>query len=204
MNNKRILVVEDDGIISKDISRRITALGYTVTGIETTGGSAVESAMKERPDLVLMDIMLKGPMDGIEAAGEIHASLDIPVIYLTALADEKNLDRVKKTGSFGYLMKPVDDNALRFTIEMALYRHEMEMERERLLLELQEALAKIRTLRGLLPICAWCKRIRDDKGYWNQVEAYISEHSEVDFTHSICPECSTKITLDTDSSNEEE
>ena len=76
---------------------------------------------------------------------------------------------------------------------MALYKHKMEKEREKLIKELQDALAKVKKLSGFLPICSSCKKIRDDEGYWNQIESYIRDHSEAEFSHSICPECVKKL-----------
>ncbi len=76
---------------------------------------------------------------------------------------------------------------------MALYKHKMEKEREKLIKELQDALAKVKKLSGFLPICSSCKKIRDDKGYWNQIESYIHKHSEAEISHSICPECAKKL-----------
>ena len=116
----------------------------------------------------------------------------IPVIFLTAFVDEKTLDRAKLTAPCGYLTKPFEENDLRIAIEVGLYRAKLESERETLIKELQEAIAKIKTLSGLIPICAWCKKIRDDQGYWQTEEQYIKEHSPAEFTHSICPDCQKK------------
>jgi len=185
----RILVVEDERIIALDLQRRLHSLGYTVCAIAGSGPEAVAHAAQSHPDLILMDIVLPGPMDGIEAAAQIRAHADIPVIYLTAHADEATLQRAKTTEPFGYLLKPFDTRVMQPTIEMALYKHHMEQERRHLLHQLQEALTNIKTLQGLLPICAACKKIRDDQGYWHQVEEYIGQHSAAQFTHGICPDC---------------
>jgi PAS domain S-box-containing protein len=122
----RILVVEDENIVAVDIQDRLDALGYEVAGHAATGEDAVLLAHKELPDLVLMDIMLRGGMDGVEAAARISAELDIPVIYLTAYTDGKTLQRAKITAPFGYILKPFEERELLTTIEMALYRHRME------------------------------------------------------------------------------
>ena len=121
-----ILVVEDENIVAKDIVDRLRHLGYRVCGTASTGADAVELTRRERPALVLMDIMLKGPMDGIEAAGIITSQCDTPVIYLTAYADESSLQRAKQTEAFGYLLKPFEERELHVTIEMALFKHQME------------------------------------------------------------------------------
>jgi two-component system cell cycle sensor histidine kinase/response regulator CckA len=121
-----ILVVEDENIVAKDLVNRLHNLGYTVTTTVATGEDAVREASQTPPDLVMMDIMLRGHMDGIEAARRILATLDIPVVYLTAYADEKTLARAKVTDAFGYLLKPFEERELHITIEMALYKHQME------------------------------------------------------------------------------
>src|SRR5512140_293969 len=121
-----ILVVEDENIVAKDIMTRLKNLGYGVVGSAASGEDALRLALDTRPDLVLMDIMLKGDMDGIEAAHHILDRLDIPVVYLTAYADEKTLQRAKVTEAFGYLLKPFEERELRITIEMALFKHQME------------------------------------------------------------------------------
>jgi PAS domain S-box-containing protein len=120
------MVVEDEKIIANDISYSLEILGYHVVASVAYGEEAVLRASELRPHLILMDIRLKGEMDGISAARQIQALLDIPVIYLTAMADEQTLQRAKLTEPFGYLLKPFDDQELRITIEIALYRHKLE------------------------------------------------------------------------------
>ena len=127
MSSKRILVVEDESIVAADIQERLDNLGYKVVGHATTGSGAVELAQQLEADIVLMDIMLKGNMDGVEAAGLINEAGTVPVVYMTAYADEKTLSRAKITGPYGYIIKPFNESELRSTIEMALYRHKMEM-----------------------------------------------------------------------------
>ncbi len=126
MSNKRILVVEDESIVAADIHDRLVKLGYLVVGHATTGPDAVVLARTVDPDIVLMDIRLKGNMDGVEAAGLINESGIVPVVYMTAYADEDTLARAKTTGPYGYIIKPFNERELHSTIEMALYRHMME------------------------------------------------------------------------------
>ncbi len=122
----RILVVEDEGIIAQDIKNCLENLGYTVPEVVFTGREAIEKAEKLRPDLVLMDIVLKGDIDGIETAAEIRRKYNIPIVYLTAYEDDKTLKRAKLTEPLGYILKPFEERYLRSSIEMALYKHEME------------------------------------------------------------------------------
>lgn len=324
MKKARILVVEDDAIISMDIQNTLQKLGHELAGTAVLGEEAVEKAAELGPDLVLMDIELAGELDGVEAAAHIREQLQIPVIFLTAYSEDTTLQRAKTTEPYGYLVKPLVERDLRIGIEMALHKHQaerrmvererwftdtltsigeaviatdpqgqirfmnslaesitgwprdkaiaqpldkvlvlsgesppggvsspfaealregfavdwsgntcvwpregprtpidyaatrirqdsgetvgvvivfrdisprkqMEQEREGLICELQSALAKVKTLSGLLPICASCKKIRDDHGYWEGVEGYIAKHSDAKFSHGLCPVCIRKL-----------
>jgi len=128
MPSAKILVVEDENIIARDICARLEHFGYVVAAPVATGEESIIRARALRPDLVLMDIVLCGSMDGIEAARVIREEMNTPVIFITAFADDKNLERAKVTEPFGYLLKPVEDRELQITIEMALYRHRMEQQ----------------------------------------------------------------------------
>jgi CheY-like chemotaxis protein len=124
----RILVVEDESLVALDIRNTLERLGYAVPATVFSGEDAVKKAEELQPDLVLMDIMLAGDMDGIEAADIIHTRCDIPVIYLTAYADDETLARAKITDPFGYLLKPFEARELHVAIEIALYKHAMEQQ----------------------------------------------------------------------------
>jgi CheY-like chemotaxis protein len=189
----KILVTEDEGIVAADIEDRLRSLGYHVTATCSSGAEALQRIEETRPDLVLMDIMIQGDMDGIETARHVREDFGIPVIFLTAYSDDATFERAKITEPFGYLLKPFEERELRTNIEMALYKHAMEKERDRLVDELKEALNAVKLLSGLLPICASCKKIRDDNGYWSEVENYISQHSDADFTHGYCPDCANRM-----------
>jgi len=132
MEKIRILIVEDEGLIARDIENMLKNAGYEVSGVVSSGEEAIEEADKSQPDLILMDIILRGDMDGVEAAEKIREHLNIPVIYLTAHTDENTLERAKLTEPQGYTLKPVEQKELLTVIEMALYKHQMEMKlRER-------------------------------------------------------------------------
>lgn len=122
MQNERILVVEDEKIISLDLQRRLEKFGYQVVGLAATGTGAVEQARSLLPDIILMDIMLGGEIDGIDAARQVKAELGIPVIFLTAFADEKTLARAKEAEPYGYVLKPFKERELYTTIDIALYK----------------------------------------------------------------------------------
>lgn len=126
MVETKILIVEDEGIVAEDIRRSLQKLGYVVSSVVSSGEAAVKKAEESNPDLVLMDIVLQGEMDGIEAAEHIRTRFNIPVVYLTAYSDGKTLGRAKITEPFGYIIKPFKERELQINIEIALYNHKME------------------------------------------------------------------------------
>ncbi|MBK9698488.1 MAG: response regulator [Flavobacteriales bacterium] len=128
MAQTNVLVVEDESIVSKDIQHSLKKLGYNVVGAAATGEQAVKLAVEAQPDIILMDIMLKGEMNGIEAATQIRQETNIPVIFLTAYADESTLNKAKVTQPYGYIIKPFKEIDIHTSIEMALYKHKKEAE----------------------------------------------------------------------------
>ena len=127
MNETKILIVEDELLIAKGLSRKLKNLGYTVVDIVSSGEAALEKVDELKPDLVLMDIVIKGEMDGIEAAEKIDKLHQIPVIYLTAYADENTLERARTSGSYGYILKPYKERELHATIKLALQKHQKDI-----------------------------------------------------------------------------
>jgi PAS domain S-box-containing protein len=126
MQAAQILVVEDEAVLAMDLERHLQAVGYRIAGSATSGDEAVRLAEQRQPDLVLMDIMLRGKMDGVEAARHIRAKLDIPVVYLTAYSDSATVHRAKASEPFAYVLKPFEERELAIAIELALYRHQTE------------------------------------------------------------------------------
>lgn len=122
----RVLIVEDEILISEELSERLTRLGLEVVGTADTADEGIRLALLQRPDLILMDIRLKGPKDGIQAAEQIKASLGVPVIYITAYSDRVTLDRAKCSLPDGYILKPFHERELQVAIEGALYRHSVQ------------------------------------------------------------------------------
>lgn len=133
MSKTNILVIEDESIVSKDIQNSLKKLGYNVVGAANNGEDAISLAREHHPDLVLMDIMLKGEMSGIDAADVVRKELNIPVIFLTAYADESTLSKAKITEPYGYILKPFKEIDLHSSIEMAIYKHKKvsEIKKER-------------------------------------------------------------------------
>jgi DNA-binding LytR/AlgR family response regulator len=128
MSKINVLVVEDESIVSKDIQYSLKKLGYNVVGAAATGEKAIELAGEKNPDIILMDIMLKGDITGIEASAEIKEKYNIPIIFLTAYADENTLSKAKVTEPYAYIIKPFKEIDLHTSIEMALYKHGKELE----------------------------------------------------------------------------
>ncbi|MDY7028903.1 MAG: ATP-binding protein [Spirochaetota bacterium] len=128
MTRPHILLVEDESIVAMDMSRRLISLGYPSVEYVATGEAAVAYAVEHKPDLILMDIHLKGKMDGIQAAELIRRQNDIPLIYITAYADEKTFARAKETEPYGFIMKPFQEREVRSSIEIALYKHTIQKE----------------------------------------------------------------------------
>ena len=126
MNKPRIMLVEDEKVVAADIEECVKGLGYHVVGSAASGTEALRLAVKTKPDLALMDIKLKGPLDGVDVAGALYEQLRIPVVYLTAHADSEILERAKKTAPAGYVLKPFDDRTLHTAIEIALDRFRRE------------------------------------------------------------------------------
>jgi excisionase family DNA binding protein len=148
MRNAKMLVVEDERVVAMDIQRGLTNLGYPSPEIASTGREALEKANEIRPDLVLMDIRLKGDIDGIEAATRIRRRLNIPVVYLTAYADDTTLDRATRTQPYGYILKPFREKDLDTSIEVALYKHKQDTRtKERLQRQVSNIQQETETLR---------------------------------------------------------
>lgn len=182
------MIVEDEAVTAADLNDELTTQGYEVVGISDTAARAVRMSEEKKPDLVLMDIKLAGSIDGVIAASALRSE-DIPVIFLTAHYDERTLERAKLVSPVGYITKPFDPHQLGVTIEMGIARHRSDIERIWLAGELEKERAELKMLRGLLPICCCCKKIRDTTGEWQSVESYLAWHSDVTFTHTYCPEC---------------
>jgi CheY-like chemotaxis protein len=188
MAKTQILIAEDDPLVSEDLKARLEGLQYLVPWTTTRAEEAVAIAQRCRPDLVLMDIQLAGDLDGTQAAAEIR-SVHIPVVYVTGCCDGPLFQRAKVTDPCGYVVKPYEDCDLQVAIEVGLHKHRAEQERQHLLEKLKYALEHVKTLTGLLSICAYCKKIKEDEEVWSQIEAYIMKHSSASFTHGMCPDC---------------
>ncbi len=189
----RILLVEDEAIVACDIQAQLEACRFEVPATADSGEQALRLASETSPDLVLMDIKLKGDLDGVQVADIIRRQYHIPIVFLTANSEEEMLQRAKLTEPLAYVLKPYSEKELRIAVEFALYRGRMEREREVLTQQLEQALAEAKILRGLIPFCAWCRKIRTDRGEWLTVEAYLEQNTNAVCSHGICPECLEKV-----------
>jgi CheY-like chemotaxis protein len=192
-NPTAILIVEDDKNVAAVLEARLESYGHSVCAVAETGAQAIQLNRVHQPNLILMDIMLKGDINGIETAEQIVPDYDVPIIYLSCLSADEIMDRAARTNPYGYLIKPYNNSELRLSIEIALVKHAAVKEREKLIKALEASLEEVKQLSGLLPICAKCKRIRDKQDNWHEIESYISNHSEVDFSHSLCPHCAQTL-----------
>ncbi len=173
-----VLAVDDKPQNLQFLGKVLSDSGYEV-GLAQNGQEALNFVKKSEPDLILMDIMMPG-MDGYEVCEQLKndfSARHIPVIFLTAKTDTEDIVKGFDVGGVDYVTKPFNSAELLARIKTHL---------------------ELRTLRGLLPMCSKCKKIRNDGGFWKQVDSYIEEHSQVSFTHGICPECLTELYGDKD------
>jgi DNA-binding NtrC family response regulator len=155
-------------------------------------------------DAVLLDLNLPDSSGIITLNSFLERKIDVPVLVLTGMDDTELAISSVKNGAQDYLIKDqISSTLLLRSIKYAMERFNAFKEKQKLINELENALFKIKTLSGMLPICASCKKIRDDKGYWNQIEEYIRDHSEAEFTHSICPKCAKDLYPDLDINEDE-
>lgn len=159
------------------------------------GSEALQKAESLRPDLILLDIMMP-VMDGFEVCRHLKVKdqfKNIPIIFITALGQPEEESRGLKLGAADYITKPFNPDLVLLRV-----RNHLELKNQRDMLEqrtieLENAMAEVKVLKGIIPICAHCKKIRDDQGYWQQLEIFIKEHSEAKFSHGLCPCCAEQL-----------
>lgn len=143
-STSKILIVEDEGIVAFNLQQRLQHMGYHITGLAESGQEGLALVSRERPDLVLMDIHIKGEMDGIELASALNRDFDLPIIYLTAYSEDTTLERARRTRPYGYLIKPFSERELHATVQMALERHEVQAALSESQAKLQQSLEAVR------------------------------------------------------------
>ena len=196
---KRVLIVEDEPVFSKMLKWMLKKEGYIIVGHATNGWQGVQMVQDETPDVVLMDIEMPD-MDGITACQRIYQYCPTPIVMVTGHPSLELVEQAGKAGVGAYLLKPptfqdveraITIATIRFKDMMTLRSLNMQLaERNQ---ELEAALKTVKQLSGLLPICASCKKIRDTAGNWQELETYIHQHSEVSFSHGICPTCTVTL-----------
>jgi DNA-binding NtrC family response regulator len=187
-----ILLIEDNAGQRKTLLDILNAKGYE-TFAAADGAEGLSFLQNHPVDLVLTDLGLPD-MSGIDILREVKAGYpDIQLIILTGSATFDSAVDATNLGAFSYLLKPYDIELLLLNIQRANEKRQAEEDRERLIQELKNALAQVKQLQGILSICMYCKKIKVDEDSWQQLERYITEHSEADFSHCICPECAIKV-----------
>lgn len=191
----KILIAEDDFTSRLMLKEIFEQWGYKV--ILTEDGEKAWEILKKpgAPRIAVLDWVMPG-MDGVEVCKRVKAMEGedpIYIILLTGRSSKGDIVRGFEAGADDYMTKPFDENELRARIRVAIRMIDIQSILTEKVKKLKDALDEIKTLKGFIPICASCKQIRDDKGYWNRLEAYIQKHSEAVFTHSICPDCIEKL-----------
>jgi CheY-like chemotaxis protein len=189
----KILIVDDTPANIQVLNETLNNEFKTYFALE--GSEALQKAQSIMPDLILLDIMMPA-LDGFEVCRRLKESeqlRNIPVIFITALGQPEEELRGLTMGAADYITKPFNPGLVllrvRNHIELKIQRDALEQRT----VELEKALGEIKVLQGIIPICAACKKIRDDQGYWQQLEGYINDHSNAKFSHSICPACAKEL-----------
>ena len=191
----RILIAEDDHISRRLLEATLQKKGYDVKVTSDGNEAWQELRKKSAPKLAILDWMMPG-MDGVQICREVRnsaSSRPTYIILLTVKGQKEDIVAGLQAGADDYITKPFDREELRARVQVGVRILELQDSLAHRVRELEDALLQINQLHGLLPICSYCKKIRDDQNYWRQVEDYIAEHSEVQFSHSICPDCYEKI-----------
>jgi CheY-like chemotaxis protein len=187
-NEKAKILIVDDEKINIDVLVGLLKPNYRAVAAKSGEQALKRLDFPPLPDLILLDVTMPG-MDGFEVCRQIKARedcADIPIIFLTARTSPEDVTAGFRAGAVDYVTKPFQPDELAARVSTQLRLHHT-------IRSLEKALKEIKTLKGLLPICSSCKMIRDDQGYWKQIESYIKAHSDVEFTHGICPDCARKL-----------
>ena len=216
LKQMKILIADDDSTSRNLLKGILEKGGYNKIQLSSSGEEALDLIEKTPPDLILLDIFMPG-IEGYEVCRRVRANestAHIPILMVTggAVEADESIAKSFQAGATDFITKPIRAIELLSRVKASLMikqnhdrlidelksRLKAEKEKERLIIDLQQTLAQVKQLSGLLPICSYCKQIRDDKGYWNQIEKYLRDHSGADFSHSICPECAEEHHPDLD------
>ncbi len=187
----RLLIAEDDRISRRMLEATLTKWGYEVM-VTCDGRAALKVLAGENaPKLAILDWMMP-EMDGVEVCRKVRAAqISEPtyILLLTAKGSKADIVTGLESGADDYLAKPFDRNELRARLRVGVRMVQMQTNLAERIRQLEDALSRVKQLQGLVPICSYCKKVRDDQNYWQQVDAYMSAHTEARFSHSICPTC---------------
>ncbi len=193
-----MLIAEDDPVSARILERTLAAWGHNVS-MATDGKMAWDMLSRaDAPPLAILDIMMP-ELDGCEVCRKVRqVSAAIPpyLILLTAMSTKDDVVRGIQSGANDYLTKPFHREELKVRVELGVRMLELQRVLADRVKELEDALSQVKQLQGLLPICSYCKKVRDDQNYWQQVDGYISDRMDVQFTHSICPDCMDRVRSD--------
>ena len=187
----KILIADDEPVSRRLLQLTLLKWGYEVTAVNDGHEAWQALQQAEAPALAILDWIMPG-LDGIEVCRRIRQlSLSLPVyiIFLTSKGSREDIVEGLQAGADDFLTKPFDTQELQARLQVGVRVVKLQAELAQRIKELEAALNQVNQLEGILPICSYCKKIRDDKDYWQQIESYIEDHSEALFTHSICPDC---------------
>lgn len=190
----RVLIVDDEAVIRRLLETSLKTWGYEV--LVASGGEQAWEILRrdDAPSFAILDWTMPG-MDGLELCKKVRA-LQKPttpyLIFVTAKARTQDIVTGLEAGADDYIVKPFQREELRARVRVGERMLELQAALADRVRELEDALGRVKQLQGLLPICSYCKKVRDDRNYWQQVETYIEGHSDAQFTHGICPECRAK------------
>ncbi len=187
----KVLIVEDDFTSQMILENILTKFGFEV--IKSCNGQEAWEVLQKAnpPHLILLDKVMP-IMDGLTLCKKIRENKQYDAFYIILLTGQNESEDIiegLKAGANDYLTKPYDTGELLARIGVGKRTIELQMSLEKKIAELNEAINHVKTLQGLIPICSYCKKIRDDSQYWQQIESYVAEHTNAQFSHSVCPEC---------------
>ena len=194
----KILIAEDDPVSRRILEVSLVKWGYDVA-VATNGTEAWEIMQQENaPALAILDIMMPG-IDGLEVCRRVRqlpTTMPPYLILLTAMSTKDQVVTGIQAGANDYLSKPFHRDELKARVGVGAQMLSLQMTLSDRVKELEQALSQVKQLQGMLPICSYCKKIRNDQNYWQKVEGYISEHTDVEFSHGICPDCHAQVMSD--------
>lgn len=186
-----ILVAEDDPATSKLVVHTLRKKGYEIIAVGDGEEALAQIHSAAAPQIIILDWMMP-KLDGVQVCTQIRnnpALANLYVIFLTARSDRSDVVTAFESGADDFLPKPFDRQELLARVKVGMRIIQLQRSLNKRVNELERALSQVKRLQGLIPICSFCKKVRNDGNYWEQVEAYICEHTEAQFSHAICPEC---------------